>query len=227
MPEQPPGAVTSASARPARDGPHLIAKGVRHRPHGCGELNCRSRLLHRDAPHGCGEHLFGPDATAEESVLPAPAGMVPCRTAPASCTSCAPRADNRQAPAVRSLAAHLWFTTKQTATTAHPGSHPAADASPRVRCTLARELPDDENHAAVREVLQPRLPPVCTHRRRPTRAPLIARKGTSIRTPTGPWRRESPPSALQGLGHRSLLVINRATSRAQPHDKVTPAPPCP
>ena len=52
----------------------------------------------------------------------------------------------------RALAAHLWCTTDQTATTAHLGDRIAADASPRVRCTLARELPDDEKHAALREV---------------------------------------------------------------------------
>ncbi len=57
-------------------------------------------------------------------------------------------------PWIRALAAHLWCTTNQTATTAHLGTHLAADTSPRVRCTLARELPDDEKHAALRGVLR-------------------------------------------------------------------------
>ncbi|GAB3005451.1 hypothetical protein GCM10023080_083860 [Streptomyces pseudoechinosporeus] len=57
-------------------------------------------------------------------------------------------------PWVRALAAHLWCATGQTATTAHLGTHLAADASPRIRCTLARELPDDEKHAALREMLR-------------------------------------------------------------------------
>ncbi|MDX3435648.1 hypothetical protein [Streptomyces stelliscabiei] len=57
-------------------------------------------------------------------------------------------------PWVRALAAHLWCTTDQTATTAHLGTHLAADTSPRVRCTLARELLDDEEHTDLREVLR-------------------------------------------------------------------------
>ncbi|MEU0966504.1 hypothetical protein ABZ357_14230 [Streptomyces sp. NPDC005917] len=57
-------------------------------------------------------------------------------------------------PWIRALAAHIWCTTDQTATTAHLVDHLAADASPRVRCTLARELPDDEKYAALREVLR-------------------------------------------------------------------------
>ncbi|MEU1295829.1 hypothetical protein ABZ439_25750 [Streptomyces sp. NPDC005840] len=56
-------------------------------------------------------------------------------------------------PWIRALAAQLWCTTDRTAATTHLGTHLAADASLRVRCTLARELPNDEEHAALRDVL--------------------------------------------------------------------------
>jgi hypothetical protein len=57
-------------------------------------------------------------------------------------------------PWVRALAADLWCTTGQTAATAALGTYLVADANPRVRCTLARELPEDAKHAALREVLR-------------------------------------------------------------------------
>ncbi|MDB5448556.1 MAG: hypothetical protein JWQ97_3873 [Phenylobacterium sp.] len=55
---------------------------------------------------------------------------------------------------IRALAAHLWSTGENRASSADLGAYLAADRSPRVRCTLASRLPDSEDCDTLRETLR-------------------------------------------------------------------------